>query len=434
MSPAEIALLLREILKKDKIIFIKTYPEILDFTSDSPSSLIICNKTNEYRIFLDKKNLITTIGLLNAAIFQDKEITVIAWNIKSYFSYIKHHTKTISEILCILLDLKPIERYLNIEASVPNSYLDAFKRISAILKNNSWSSIKNIYNNIHLPLITEVLPSLETQGIFDLSKRKILYAQYEIEGQVNGRFKCFNAYENSFIPHTIGPSEKENFRTVKHDEIFMLFDYKNMEVSVLQWLSKDERLKQVLELDEDLYKVVFKLVTGIDCDDDKKREICKKFFLPVIYGQQPEGLSVELGVSVKSAAGIINKINSLFKRSVDWINSLNLDFDNCCSDVFGRKRKFEGERYRNQLRNFLVQSPDALICSHKLIQLYKKLHGHIAYNVHDGYNIYVHKSSVRSTMLMIKEILEKDDDLYPDIKLKVLCKTGTKISDLKIYP
>ncbi len=213
----------------------------------------------------------------------------------------------------------------------------------------------------------------------------------------------------------------------------MYFDYRNMEVTMLQWLSGDDRLGQVLALDEDFYKVVFKLVSNTPCDTEKKRETCKSFFLPIIYGASAGTLSKELGISQGTAESIVNSIYNLFPISLKWIQEYQDNADVVATDYFGRKRKFEGAKHW-KVRDFAVQAPASMVCLEKLIALHNKIKGYarIACHIHDGYVVYANKVAVKGIADMAKNVLEQDSELCPGLKLRSTCKVGATLAELSV--
>jgi hypothetical protein len=419
MNQIELALTLKSLGRN---IFLHTNPEILDFTNpERKYELIILTQTKEIKIDLSPKNLIPTISLLSAAL---ENTSIIGWNIKNLFTYVLSHTKALPNLDAKLIDLKALEAFLGFLKPMPISFLEAAERLKVIFQDTNWKKAKEIHTKIHLPLIKEVLPSLEVTPLVDSEKRQLVHAYYELEGQANGRLRCEGAYKRNYIPHTMSIEQRKKLKPNDCRSIFMYFDYSHMEVSMLQWLSKDERLEQVLGLEEDLYKVVYKLVTGGDCNSDKKREICKGFFLPVIYGMGTEGLirniqkQSGIEVSIGVAEKIISRIYGLFPRALEWIQEQGN------SDYFGRRRVFEDGRHR--VRNFVVQSPASLVCLEKLIKLHGVLkeYAKLACTIHDGYVILVDKMKEKMVEAMAKDALCSESELCPGLKLKVICKIG----------
>jgi DNA polymerase I-like protein with 3'-5' exonuclease and polymerase domains len=211
----------------------------------------------------------------------------------------------------------------------------------------------------------------------------------------------------------------------------MYFDFHHMEVSVLQWLAHDERLGQVLNLSEDPYHVIFKLLTGNQCDTEKKREFCKRFIIGNIYGQSAKSLSEKTGISLNTAEIINDKLYKLFPSSLQWIQQRQNEVTGVCTDYFGRKRCFEERHW--SVRNFVVQSPASIVCLEKLIALYHGLIGYakLACHIHDGYVVYVSKSAAKTVAAIGKEILESESNLCTGLKLKSSCKIGATLADMK---
>lgn len=434
MNSVQVAIELKRLVASGRNFFLKCQPEVLDFTVPTFSGeVVICSAMEELRLQLTAKELVPLLGLLNAAFFGDKDVSIIGWNVKNLATFIKYHTKATTAWECKCFDLKPIEVFLGIPGEAPNSLAEAAQRVKAIFADDGWPRAKLIYNKVHTPLMFEVIPAIESQGIYDVKQRKALYSYYEIEGQVNGRLLCYEAYRNSYVPHTMmGPDGRERFRPKGADELFMYFDYRNMEVSMLQWLSQDDRLGQVLALDDDLYTVVFKLVSGAVCDSKKKRDMCKSFLLPVIYGQSAGGLAKKLEVSQGTAEGIIGRVRNLFPTSSKWIQDFCDNTDSVGVDYMGRKRRFDATE-RGAVRNFAVQAPAALVCLEKLIALHNKIKGYarIACHIHDGYLLYVSKAATKMVADMAKEVLEQDSELAPGLRLRCACTVGPTLAELR---
>ncbi len=431
MTQIELALKLKDIGRN---VYLRCNPEILDFTSGNKAELVVCSQNGqEVRIDLSPKTLIPILGLIDAALFHDKDVSIISWNLKNYFSYILYHTRNYPDVTCKIIDLKVVEAYLGVRDNAPNDFSEAGERIKKMFQCEGWNKAKDMYFKLHKRLIERVLPSLEAIGLFDAEKRLLMHSYYEIEGQQHGRLKCEKAYSRGYVPHTLSEEMKQKLRPNRANDVFMYFDFNHMEVSMLQWLSGDDRLGQILELEEDLYKVVFKLVTGQDCDTDKRRKMCKAFFLPVVYGMGSQTLvnnlaeKLEISISLGMAEKIIDRIYKLFPKSLGWIQNYQDKAE--CSDIFGRRRFFEDRRHRT--RNFVVQSPASLVCLEKLVKLYEELgvYARLACMIHDGYVLLVDKTMTKMVAAMAKGILSSESELCPGLKLKVTCKVGQTLEE-----
>lgn len=432
MNSISMALELKRLLSSGRNFFMKLQPEVFDFTrSDFVGELVFFSFTEELHFKVSNKDLISLLGHLNAALFGEKDLSIIGWNIKNLASFVKFHTKATMEWECKCLDLKLVEAFLGVSEGCPANLAEALVRVKKIMADENWPKAKQIWQKIYTPLVFDVIPYLETQGIYNIQDRKALYSYYEIEGATNGRLKCSKEYRHSFVPHSIGPEQRELFRPKGVDELFMYLDYQHYEISMLQWLSNDDRLGQIIDLDEDFYTVVFKLVSGTVCDTEKKRDMCKNFILPIIYGASAGSLASRLSISQKTAESIVDRVHKLFPASLRWIKNFQDSVNTVGTDYLGRKRYFDEI---SPIKNFAVQAPAALVSLEKLIVLYNKLRGYarVACHIHDGYILYVSKAAVKTVADMAKEVLEQDSELCPGLKLRSSCKTGSTLAELRV--
>ena len=287
-----------------------------------------------------------------------------------------------------------------------------------------------MYNKIHVPLFKEVIPKLETIGILNIEESKKVYAYYEIFGQKNGRLNSSLAFQNGFLPQHLSPEMKKNLKPNDLEDLFMYFDYKNMEVSVLHWLSKDQLLGEYLAKD-DFYLEIYQLITGNPHNSDKENRIKgKKMFLPIIYGQSPQSLGNRLNVSLGVAEQITERVKTLFSTAVEYVSKYHLHAkeNGFCVDIFGKRREFSKDESYEALC-FAVQSPASLMCLEKLINLSRVVD--IAYSVHDGYCVYSNKKHWKQVYKTCHDVLISDSSLFPGLKLKVSCYGGRNLESLK---
>jgi len=416
------------------VMYVRTEPETIDFTAGGVGKLHVLSSAGEVAIPLSNQNLTTILGFLSSTVFSE-EMTVIGWGIKGLFSFLKYHLQAPYSVDCTILDLKVLESLCDKREEAPGDFNEAVARLQALFRDAVWPKLKELYKQVYQPLMVKVIPALETQGMLDQKNRVTLYSSYEVDSGKNGRLKCSQAFKHCFNPHSITPEDKERLRPRLLNDQFLLFDFRHMEVSVLQWLSGDDHLGEILSLEHDLYRVIFKLVSHVDCDNDNKREVCKSFFLPVIYGMGATTLAKELSFSQETAETIIKRIYSLFPTALAWVQEQQKDAqtNNVCYDVLGRRRYFSDRHYR--ARDFVVQSPAAAVCLEKLVHLHDALAGYasLAAHIHDGYLITVSKAATRVVADIGKEVLQGDSKLCPGLKLKVTCKLGRSLDALELY-
>jgi hypothetical protein len=420
---------------KEQNVYVLFNPEIFDFTNkDSTNEIIVfLQDGNSISFLLDDQNLSFIISILKISIFA-KGMKVLTWDWKNLCSFILSKTKKNYLIEASVIDLKIIESYLGKKQKPPKSLNEALLRLKSIVSDGSWKEIENIYKKIHIPLITSVIPHLENSGIINVLTASKVHAFYEIGGQENGRLRCCNAFKNGFVPHAMKPELKENLKPRDFNEFFLVFDFRAMEVFMLSWLSKDPLLEELCK-EPDIYYSLYDKLMGSPPKEKKDREIVKKMFLPVIYGQSSYMLGQHCNIPKGDADSIVDRINSLFPTALKWIKIQQDQLQNLgyAKDVFGKRRSFEQNK-EYLVRNFSIQAPAAVLCLEKLNHLYYSLHDKtdLAYTVHDGYAVYANKNNWEQIFHIGKEVLCGPSELCPDLKLKVTCRGGRNLNDLKL--
>lgn len=418
-----------------KSVYLRFNPDVFDFSDlESPAQIeVFTGQESHFVVSLTKDNICLTLSMFQLSLFS-KEKKLIVWDWKSFVSYARFLTKTDFIVDCSIIDLKVIESYGGIKQKSPLCLTEALNRLRNLVSSGIWKEIESIYKQIHLPLITTVLPNIETTGIIDPDQQAMAYSHYEIDGQENGRFRSFDAFKHSFLPHALKPEKREVLKPRSQDELFMLFDFKGMEVYMLAWMSKDPLLQRLCR-EADIYSELYRCLTDKEpvCKED--REFAKKSFLPHIYGQSAYSLSQRCGVAMDIAERVVERISSLFPTALMFVANYEqqLRETGYAKDIFGKRRvNFEsGKEYL--VRNFCVQAPAATVCSEKLISLYFALKGKadISYTVHDGFVVYATKDNWKQIFATGYDVLTGESVLCPGLRLKVACRAGRNLNGLK---
>jgi hypothetical protein len=429
MTNIQLAIQLDQLVQAGPTVFIKLNPEIVDFTKDSFSTtIIIAGRNDELKIKIDKENLVEIVTFIKTAILEE-DITIIGWNLKNLFTMVLAATGAHLEFTSKLLDLKLGEAFIGIRSKPPESFSEMVTRLKVLLADSSWNKFRNIYQKIYLPLQTRVIPGIEVEGVLDDAQRKLLFPYYEIEGQINGRMVCQLAYNNSFNPHSLMPAQRPHLRPKDNELSFLWFDYHFHEVCMLAWLSKDQLLLEMLSGDNDFYLALYSLLTGTEGDTDKARSFCKdRLFLPTVYGQSAKTLAETTGIGVDKCEKLLERLKKLFSGLFGWVE--NHQGENLVyTDYIGRKRHFSKED-EYKYRNFIIQSPGAMFCLDKLVQLYNEIkeYGRIAAHIHDGYLIVCNDKQVDSVKSMCLRVLESESQLFEGLKIKVNCKISKTLA------
>lgn len=420
---------LPQILGKD--IYIYLSKENPDWSKEpSDVDLVIHFENKKVSIPLsDKRNMLYLVSSLHH--FISPKSIIVSWHAKDIFSYLKARTEITLELENIVYDLHIINSYFGFKEEKPSNLKSAIEILRKSFKDVNWSKFAEFYKKIYNPLLSQVLPEIETNCVIDNSKKICVYPTYVIEGQANGRLSTTSVNSFSYNPHSIGNNEKLSLRPRDYEEIFVYFDYKNMEVNILQWLSGDKDLASIIDSGMDLYKGIWKKITKQE-PTENHRIICKNIFLPVVFGQGAKSLSKKIGISEKNASTLIDSLVRSFPVAFNWVESQSPDGNNMATDVFGRKRFFDEQKHY-KIKNFCIQSPASMVCLRKLVCLQEALveKANICFHVHDGYCVLCNKNDVNLVSEIGIKTLEQEDELFPGLKLKTTCNFGHNLNNLK---
>lgn len=418
-------------------VYFSIDPEVPDFTLLKPFIVRLFSNTHQLEFEVNPDNFLSIVGILDSTIFDKTRVDrLYVWNFKAFCSYFYFVSQRYLSPTNSIIDLKLIENFLNIRQASPKNLIEYVNRIKLAVKYKNWQSI---YKQIHLPLALRVLPSMETYPLLNDQSKRSEYPYYEIEGQLNGRMNCLRKLSKSYLPHNMGPDVKAVLKPRGYGTRFMCSDFRHCEVTVLQWLSQDQVLKQVLDSGQDLHNSIYEIITGDKCNSDSKRNLSKKMFLPVMFGCGPNGLASNLSISPSVAADLINRIKTKFATSWDWMQQKQEQAKaGEIQDYFGRPRLFD-QQESYLARNFSVQGVAATACQEKLIDLFaalnamdEKSRAYLAFSVHDGFGMICQIKAAHETYKLVKNICETESKLCPGLKMKVEIKFGAKLDQMKV--
>lgn len=416
-------------------VYIFCQPEVLDFTDRNfVPGLDIFSTGGHIRVMLTDAILPILLPMLRLSIFS-KNNKIVTWNWKNLVSFILAKTGKTYMVDGAIIDLKIIETYCGRRLNAPKTMIEAMNRLKELITTGMWKEVESVYRKLHLPLMTTVIPHLETVGILNTELGHRVYAYYEINGQENGRLKCSGEYNYGYVPHALKPETRQVLKPRFDSDLFMVFDYKGMEVFMLAWMSQDPLLLELCR-EPDVYFALYEKLTGKKCDGKIDREMAKKMFLPVIYGQSAYSLSQRCGIALDAAEIIAERIDSCFPVALAFVEGFQRQFQELgyAKDIFGKRRSSFEEGKEYSVRNFAVQSPASVVCLEKLTHLYFALKDktNLAYTVHDGYAVYATKENWKTIAKIGRDVLTGDSDFCPGLRLRVTCRAGRNLDDLKL--
>lgn len=424
-----------ELLETNRSVFLKLEPEVPDFTTNSPFKVLVIGASSRVELDVTPKDLLGLIGLFDSTIFNSERVTSLyTYNLKALASYFHFVTKKYFTPTTSIIDLKVIENFLNIRKNSPENLVEAVNRTKLVIKNKNWLPV---YKSIHLPLSLRVLPSIETTPLLNEESKGPVYPFYEIEGQINGRMNCFKKFAKTYLPHNMGPDVRSVLKPKGYGYIFLYSDFRHCEITVLQWLSGDLKLKQILDSGADLHEQIYEILTGDKCDTENKRNLSKKIFLPVMYGCGSGALAERIKIPDTVAKELISRTKHHFSTAWEWMYSRQEEAKRgIVTDYFGRPREFN-EKEAYSARNFSTQGVAATVCQEKLIDLHKSIDGErvrIAFSVHDGYGLISAVDAAPEAYRQVKAVCESESRHCKGLRMKIEVKFGPKLDQMKVIP
>lgn len=418
----EIAISLFRVTEGQKIVYIAPSDKLPDFSDHSPSSVTVMSSAGQVEIPFNRDDIAQVWGIVDAAVFGGEHV-VLAWNLSSLLSYVRFYTKAKFKYGGTLFDMKVIERFLGIEKNPPKTFTEVVGRAKVLKMDKSYAPI---WKEIHRPLVTEVVPAIETEGLIHVPTRRAVYTHYQIEWQAYGRMQAYG-HSNGFNAHAIGKSGE--YRPKGEGTTFVTMDFHAMEVFMLQYLSKCDGLLQVLNTGEDVYRGIYRCIADKPCGD-KMRKLIKSSFLPVVYGMGVGALEKRLNVPEKTASNLMNKFHECFPKAFAFVRQ-HQQIGGVVRDYFGRPRTFKQNDHC--VRNFMIQAPASIVCLEKLIALQAALGniGKLSMHVHDGYAIVCHAGRSSDVYATAKTVLESESKMCPGLHLRANGEISTRLDQLK---
>lgn len=423
---------LTDLLAGNRSVFLKTDPEVPDHTSRQPFKAVVCSDNGRLEVEVTPENVKSVVGMFDYTVFDKEHVDrLYCWNLKSLATYF--HAFCPHQYLRpgnSVIDLKVVESFLKVRQNAPENLAACVHRVKQTVQNKSWQPI---YKAVHLPLTLKVLPSIETTPLLNEASRRCEYPYYEIEGILSGRLNCTKKFAYCYVPHNMGPEVRAVLKPRGYRTRFLCADFRHCEVTVLQWLSNDERLRQLLDTGGDLHALIYREITGDECDSDTKRKMSKLVFFPVMYGCGPKRLAEQLRLTEDVGRELVQRVRTRFRTAYEWlIAQRDRAAKGVIMDHSGRPRDFTQDPYRAQ--DFVVQGTAATACQEKLIELHDRLDGddaRIAHSVHDGFGLVVKIDAARDAYKAVKATLEGESKLCPGLSMKVSVKFGAKLDNLK---
>ena len=231
----------------------------------------------------------------------------------------------------------------------------------------------------------------------------------------------------------------------EHGWVLLAADYSQIELRVLAHFSRDERLVEAFERDEDIHARVAGQVYGVPLEEvtGEMRRKAKAVNFGVIYGQSPFGLAKQLGIEQQEAGEFIDAYFEGYPGIAKFLDEVLVDCGKrgYVSTILGRRRAIRG--VRSELtgpRNFaertavntVIQGSAADLIKQAMIATHRRL-GHERFparmllQIHDELIFEVPTEKRHDLAQLVTEEMVAAGQL--DVPLKVDVKAGPNWAD-----
>jgi len=405
-------------------------PDLTDKKSLLLHIKLIGPKGSNFEIKLHQNNTCTFVHYI-ASCLEQYNRPIICLNSKLFHSF------CLRQNCSKLVDFKfffDLSWYCDYNES--NCSFDKLSDIVSIFLQFIKSDNTKIYKNVFQELICKTVPHMENQGIILDDEATFTYPHYSSRFQDNGRLNSKVISNRNFNPHTLTHEVKTNF-VLAEDELFISFDFKALELYVLAFLSNDANLNTLLYNTCHPYEQIAQYVLDLNnFKNENYKDLGKKLFLPVVYGISASKLSESLGCSIFEANSYLRKTKTLFSKAFDYVDQQMAQAVNFghCFDYFKRKKSFASDECYKAM-NFSVHSPAAVFCFMKMNEINSLVNKdfRLLFSVHDCFVFATKKDKLNSSVVQIRDILQKEFSEYRPLRLMVDVKFGENLGFLKNY-
>ncbi len=268
-----------------------------------------------------------------------------------------------------------------------------------------------------------------------------IHTTYLQTGTATGRISSEKPNLQNIPQESRWSEEVRNVFKSSPQKTLVSFDYSQIELRLLAYLSKDEGLVRAFKEGKDIHTLTAMRVFGVPSESVTKnmRRVGKTLNFGVIYGMGPRSFAKTSGVSVEEAKTIIKNYFQNFPGVKNWQNKIleNVRKNHYAENIHGRKRWFKTEKsyageFERAAINMPIQSLGADTIKKAMIEtkrtlLKKGFWGsgvNLLLTIHDELLFEISDDILNKTVPLIKEIMESSSNI--SIPLVVEIKTGKR--------
>lgn len=295
------------------------------------------------------------------------------------------------------------------------------------------------------PIVQDVLRNREItklqttylRPMCELIKHKTgrVHCQFNQTGTSTGRLSSSEPnLQNIPIKGDLGKKIRQGFIAEK-DCLLISADYSQIELRILAYISKDERLKDAFLKGEDIHKRTAAVVFNKREDQitENERRTAKMVNYGLIYGLSDYGLAASLGIDQFEARRIIDDFLSIHYQVAEWREKTVQDTKETgyAKTIFGRIRPFPGIFAQNRIIyessvraaiNHPIQGSAADIIKIAMIKIDEELNkqgfaGGLIIQIHDELLLEIEQTKIKKAQAIVREIMS--EKLLGEIPLEI---------------
>lgn len=249
-----------------------------------------------------------------------------------------------------------------------------------------------------------------------------VHASFNQIGAVTGRLSSSDPnLQNIPIRTEMGRQIRKAFVPSDKDHVLLTADYSQIELRVMAHFCKDEALVRAFVEGQDIHAFVASQVFDVPLTEVTKeqRSRAKTVNFGILYGQGPQGLSRQTGISVSEAKKFIERYFARYPGLRGFIDSCveQAKREGYVRTILGRRRRIEDILSQNRMRaaaaerfavNTVIQGSAADLIKRAMIRIHRRIHdecrpSRMLIQVHDELVFEVPRAAVEAEAAMIRE-------------------------------
>ena len=268
-----------------------------------------------------------------------------------------------------------------------------------------------------------------------------IHTSFNQTGTETGRLSSSNPnLQNIPVKTDIGRNIRKAIIAEGKNYYLISCDYSQVELRILAYLSKDEKLTAAFKENKDIHKATAASIYGVEEHevDESMREVAKRVNFGIIYGQTSYGLSRDLNISPSQAQDFIDAYFVKYPQVQSYISSQiskaeELGF---VTTVLGRRRYLPEINNKNlnirqfaqrQAVNTPIQGSAADMIKLAMISIQneikaRNLRSRMIMQIHDELVFEAHKDELKELTDFVK--IKMENVFKFDVPIKVDIKQG----------